>query len=283
VGGIAGAICVGTVSDLLHNRKSLTSALFAVICIMGLWALALHLPIYDTSEVYDPLHSLITSMSSGDVTDTADSVNLDISFLGDNGNPISTLFEPSEHPTELALNLACDLHVKSADTCLDPSSLMEINELGMNTISVNTNDITHPLEQCKSVLLHTVYVLFPQAGSTTLSASRFMNTFTARLLAMLSAYVTIDRYFTMRCALFMIGFGFNGPKTLVMFELVELVPKQLCGTLNGVAGFFGQVGATYAGTFIAHTIIQEGWCSFVALLTLASTVMAMLLFVSALI
>ena len=110
-----------------------------------------------------------------------------------------------------------------------------------------------------------------------------MNSFTARLLAMLSAYVTIDRYFTMRCALFMIGFGFNGPKTLVMFELVELVPKQLCGTLNGVAGFFGQVGATYAGTFIAHTIIQEGWCSFVALLTLASTVMAMLLFVSSLI
>ncbi len=257
MGGIVGSVAVSVLSNLLHNRKSLASAIFGIICILGLWGLAIQLPIHDTLYAH----------SSGDSSS--------VSIL----HYSSTTSQPSEHPTEVTLSLATDAHLKNLGTCLHPSPFT-LNE---QCKALDTGNIQHPLEQCKYLILHAVYVLFPQAGSSTLSASRFMATKSSQLLTFLRRFVHIDRFFPMRLALFFIGFGVNGPKTLVILELVELVPKQMCGTFTGVAGFFGQIGASYAGNFIAHTMIQEGWSSYVALLAVGSVVMTLCLTVSALI
>ena len=150
--------------------------------------------------------------------------------------------------------------------------------------NLSSIDISHPLEQCQPLLLHTMYLMFPNVGPGSLHLNIFLTRLMSTINALLHRYVPhADAYFTMRCTLFFIGLGINGPKTLVALELIELSPKRFAGTLNGVAGLLGQFGAARAGTFIGLMIVHEGYCSVVAIITLASVVLTLVMFLAALI
>lgn len=50
-----------------------------------------------------------------------------------------------------------------------------------------------------------------------------------------------------RICLFLMGFGINGPKTLLGVMVRDLVPREVSGTVGGVFGLISQVGASASG------------------------------------
>jgi sugar phosphate permease len=247
LGGMVGSVLVGRLAALLHDRQSLACCLFTLVCIAGLWSLALHLP-QDRASV--AAHYMPGAVAYSQ------------HYYSPHGGR--------------------DTHPESASQCLRPDKLFRhSDELHADSMPLEH----HPFEQCqcKSVLLHTIALVFPMAGSSTLALNQLAVALGSQLLSLVKRVMHVNRYFGMRCALFLIGFGINGPKTLVSFEMLGVVPARFCGTVTGVAGLFAQVGAYFAGWFIALTVLQEGWCSYVALLVVSAWAVAALLLLSALI
>ena len=68
-----------------------------------------------------------------------------------------------------------------------------------------------------------------------------------------------------RICLFFMGFGINGPKTLLGVMVRDLVPREVSGTIGGIFGLVGQLGASASGvgkctvtTFpVFHTLIPS--------------------------
>lgn len=83
----------------------------------------------------------------------------------------------------------------------------------------------------------------------------------------------------LRVILFAVGFGINGPKTLLVIDLMELIPKRFSGSLCGLVGLLSQIGASFSGTYIALHIESSGWGAYLNLLILTSSVLCLLLFV----
>ena len=52
---------------------------------------------------------------------------------------------------------------------------------------------------------------------------------------------------TARICLFLMGFGINGPKTLLGVMVRDLVPRGVSGTVGGVFGLISQIGASASG------------------------------------
>lgn len=50
-----------------------------------------------------------------------------------------------------------------------------------------------------------------------------------------------------RICLFFMGFGINGPKTLLGVMVRDLVPREVSGTIGGIFGLVGQLGASASG------------------------------------
>jgi Major Facilitator Superfamily len=50
-----------------------------------------------------------------------------------------------------------------------------------------------------------------------------------------------------RICLFLMGFGINGPKTLLGVIVRDLVPREVSGTVGGIFGLISQVGASASG------------------------------------
>lgn len=100
---------------------------------------------------------------------------------------------------------------------------------------------------------------------------------------MVNSYSTIVRNDIMsgtilRVILFAVGFGINGPKTLLVIDLMELIPKRFSGSLCGLVGLLSQIGASFSGTYIALHIESSGWGAYLNLLILTSSVLCVLLF-----
>lgn len=83
----------------------------------------------------------------------------------------------------------------------------------------------------------------------------------------------------LRMILFVVGFGINGPKTLLVIDLMELIPKRFSGSLCGLIGLLSQIGASFSGTYIALHIESSGWGAYLNLLILTSCILCVLLFV----
>ena len=247
-----GSVLVGALADVLHDRKSLACAMFSALCVAGLWGLALHLPLDSTAAA---VHYMPETYRSSPF-------------------PHSYSIDYQHESIDETV-----LSASSTGTCLNP---IDVDGEGSLCRAVNSTEIIHPLVQCRSVLLNTISIMFPHAGTRSLILHRIAMAISRVFLGAFGGLLTLNPYFSMRCTLFLIGMGINGPKTLVSMELMETVPARLCGTLTGVAGVFAQLGATYAGRFIALTIVQEGWCSFVALLSVSSVFLTILLLLSAL-
>lgn len=50
-----------------------------------------------------------------------------------------------------------------------------------------------------------------------------------------------------RICLFLMGFGINGPKTLLGVMVRDLVPREVSGTIGGIFGLISQIGASASG------------------------------------
>lgn len=259
VGGIVGSVVVGKLSDFLHNRKSLACCLFTLCCILGLWSLALHTPLLHSAGAEDgasyyPFAAIAGSAHTSDADLSGALVGL-----------------------QQAVVLA-----PGRDTCVDPSAFQRNSDI-CKYKHIDAANIVHPLELFQSLLKSTILLMFPQPDSSTLLVNQYASRVGTIISKYIKLYISTNPYITMRAVLFIVGFGINGPKTLVALELMELLPKHLCGTLTGVAGLVAQMGAACAGKYVAHTIMQEGWCTFVALLTVASALLSVILALSAMI
>jgi sugar phosphate permease len=239
IGGVLGVLLVSRLSQALGDRKSLASALFTLLCVAGLWSLALHLPGHDTSTAASHF------MSTGSAYSSFHPYGLDSI---DSGDDICSLSDAGD----AAMQCAQDVH-----------SL-------------------HPIEQCRSNLLNTAVLLSPALPTFAQEANAAAIGLGAALLGRIYSVMQFNRYFSMRCALFLVGFGMNGPKTLVALELQDIVPSRYYGTCAGTAGAFAQLASAYAGRHVALMIDEQGWCSLMALLAATTAVLAALLFISAL-
>lgn len=50
-----------------------------------------------------------------------------------------------------------------------------------------------------------------------------------------------------RICLFLMGFGINGPKTLLGVMVRDIVPREVSGTIGGIFGLISQIGASASG------------------------------------
>lgn len=69
-------------------------------------------------------------------------------------------------------------------------------------------------------------------------------------------YITLSgKLGIVRLCLFTMGFGINGPKTLLGVMIRDLVPRGVSGTIGGVFGLVSQVGASVSGAGIKSKVI----------------------------
>jgi sugar phosphate permease len=119
------------------------------------------------------------------------------------------------------------------------------------------------------------------ASISTLSASNTVYVHTAevwfRLVHLCQAMLPDDTAHIGKLSFFIYGFAINGPKTLLQLATLEAVPTQISGTIYGVSGLLGQVGASAAGTGISMLVDAYGWNALLPSLAVAMLAVATLL------
>ena len=76
-------------------------------------------------------------------------------------------------------------------------------------------------------------------------------------------------------SLFVTGYCINVPKTLLSLGLRQMVPIELGGSVEGLFGLFGQLGASISGVGVGLLVDTYGWQIFKAIffgVSLISTV-----------
>ena len=80
------------------------------------------------------------------------------------------------------------------------------------------------------------------------SITSFYSVFSNILLLKKMIYNTLSgKAGIARLCLFIMGFGINGPKTLLGIMVRDLVPRGVSGTIGGIYGLVSQVGASVSG------------------------------------
>ena len=80
------------------------------------------------------------------------------------------------------------------------------------------------------------------------SITSFYSVFSNILLLKKMIYNTLSgKTGIARLCLFIMGFGINGPKTLLGIMVRDLVPRGVSGTIGGIYGLVSQVGASVSG------------------------------------
>ena len=86
----------------------------------------------------------------------------------------------------------------------------------------------------------------------------------------------------LRLALFAMGCGVNGPKTLLAIAVRDVVPRDAVGAAVGVVGLVGQAGAAASGYGLGRVLERHGWPRYLEVLhhctaALAATLLAAVL------
>ena len=85
-------------------------------------------------------------------------------------------------------------------------------------------------------------------SENTLMITSFYNVLSNTLILKKMIYNTLSgKAGIARLCLFIMGFGINGPKTLLGIMVRDLVPRGVSGTIGGVFGLVSQVGASASG------------------------------------
>ena len=85
-------------------------------------------------------------------------------------------------------------------------------------------------------------------SENTLMITSFYNVLSNTLILKKMIYNTFSgKAGIARLCLFIMGFGINGPKTLLGIMVRDLVPRGVSGTIGGVFGLVSQVGASASG------------------------------------
>lgn len=83
------------------------------------------------------------------------------------------------------------------------------------------------------------------------------------------------------CTLFFFfGFALNGPKTVVTLAVQHLVKKDFRGSVSGICGIVGQVGAILSGYCLGLLIESQGWKTYLFSLLMSMILLTLLLFIS---
>ena len=81
----------------------------------------------------------------------------------------------------------------------------------------------------------------------------------------------------MSFALFLIGIGANGPKTLIGVSVREIVSENTVGLAGGLLGIVGQIGGAAAGIAIGYLLQNFGWGVYIPILGMSVIVSGILL------
>lgn len=95
-----------------------------------------------------------------------------------------------------------------------------------------------------------------------------------------NAHLTAQSLFVLRIFFFACGFSINGPKTLLPLSALQRVPKNISGSVNGISGMIGQIGAVTAGYLLGKAVDFIGWSSFLYLMLSSMILLTMLLAIS---
>lgn len=84
-------------------------------------------------------------------------------------------------------------------------------------------------------------------------------------------------YIIIRLLLFFAGLGVNGPKTLLIVTIQEISNPAVSGTVAGIAGLIGQLGASCAGIGVGYFLETQGWNDFLLVMAMPTCLTAVCL------